>query len=42
MLDAHILDVLTSEAKIPLLETVEVVEEWLRIYEKLLIQTATR
>lgn len=41
-LDAHILAVLKSDAKIPLLETVEVVEEWLRIYEKLLIQTATR
>ncbi|MCE5318821.1 MAG: hypothetical protein LLG04_15850 [Parachlamydia sp.] len=41
-LDAHILDVLKSEAKIPLLETLEVVEEWLSIYERLLIQTSAK
>lgn len=41
-LDAHILAVLKSEAKIPLFETLEVVEEWLRLYEKLLIHTASR
>ncbi|MCE5319390.1 MAG: hypothetical protein LLG04_18750 [Parachlamydia sp.] len=39
-LDAHIVKVLKSEAKIPLLETVKVAEDWLRLYEKLLLHTA--
>lgn len=39
-LDALILAVLKNEAKLPLLETLEVVEEWLGIYQNLLIKTA--
>ncbi|MCE5316340.1 MAG: hypothetical protein LLG04_03125 [Parachlamydia sp.] len=38
LLDAHILNVVRNDALLPLLETLDLTEEWLQIYLKLLIE----